>query len=1251
MIRILIILSLIFFSSCNSSGDGEGGFANLNPTPPPVVTPPDSTVTSAPVVVEFSPVASPVVMLSTGSQVFGLTINPEAGVVDVSFFLDAILVYQGNSLFYVINSAALATGAHNLRAVITNALGSTEHTFNIIKNTPPSISLSANTPTNIICGVSTFELQVSAFDADGDAITFSYLLNGVAAPTVLTGNSTLTTASVIFNPTCAFAGANTVSIRAADSNGEFSDYSMLVTVGNPNVASIDSFSPLANPVNILSSGNTSFSISASGNPPLSYSWVINPGGTIASCANNPTCLINSGSFSPGLYTLTATVTDALLTSDNKAYDVVINGAPEVSSVNPDNGERFKMDCSTSKNFQVNFTDGNFPNSPTQTYSVEWRVNGVASAAIGSTPVSGGPVMNSVATFSPNCSATLLGDLVIQAIISDGLEQQSVQWDVRTNYFSDTCNTLSSGRVCTLAGLTHMENFNYSSHKDVARIRPLNIIPNENVGYFIVDDDYRSIYYHNTTVVPQTIVGVSVGANEVKIVAGTGGVGNGVSGQNSLNFSFRRPWSVAYSSTGELYVSDYDLHYIVRITNTGIASIWAGGGANNASGDDQTVTGTRLSHRCVNPKGLALDESVGLLFVGCYENNNFGGGVKSFSLTEDRGYRVLRREGSTNNVNGTLGSAGTARFGTRINGLVKDPNRRVLYTHDIQRCEVMALNYGEAAGASFYDGDLIVPLNEARRIVQTNNQNCSDGVTTNVAWNSTAARLRADFIYPYSVGGETRGLFISNYARHHVMFVNFTGSAITLGGRAVSAKSHHIVFGVNNSANYARGTPAYLGTNLRNPQGISYNPTTQQLLVADYANFVIASLSTAVSNGASSDYLGFPSNYDGEDNKHAQRRYLNRPRSLAFDQGRQTLWVADNDNRRLREIDLVTGQMSTTIGFGSWGASNSNPENPINTFLTHIGDLAVSPLTGELLYSERQETGNQANRNCLVRSFNSSGALITSWGQNIPSQRIHTVAGNYALGCGPWVVGPSPYESPVDGDNAVDFRISDPTGLAIAPDNSKFYLSIRHLHTILSVDEFGALAFAAGTPGSVGTFDGVDVGTGIGNLKDALLELPGDLEIDSDETLADYGNFFFVDRSLTTNSRLRYVNLSPSDVVLGGLDMKPNSAGTFLATTTHSHIAAVASFANQICYTRGYAATTHDRAHGVVCFDRATGTQTLVLGSPEAAAVKGGLPATSTAEGGLPGAMRMRDPYGITFDDQGNLYVVDFQSIKMIKRWW
>lgn len=1247
--RTFILIVLILLSSCKSGGDGESGFANLDPTPP-VITPPSGDIISAPVVVEYSPSNNPVVLLSTGTQVFGLTINPEAGVVDVSFFLDDILVYQGSSLFYVINSTALSTGTHSLRAVVSNSAGNVEHTFDIIKNTPPVLSLSANTPTSVVCGVSQFELQVSAFDADSDVISFSYLLNGVSAPAVLSGSSTLTTSSLIFNPTCAFAGTNTVTIRATDSNGEFSDYSMTVTVGNPNVASIDSFSPLASPVNILSSGNTSFSISASGNPPLSYSWVINPGGTIASCANNPSCVINSGSFSPGLYTLTANVTDALLTTAEKAFDVVINGAPEISSLSPDNGELFKMDCSTSKNFQVNFTDGNYPSSPAQSYSVQWRVNGVASGAIGSTPVSGGPLLTSVATFSPNCSPSLLGDLVIQAIISDGLEQQTVQWNVQTNYFSDVCNTLGPGRVCTLAGLTHMENFNFSTHKDVARIKPLNIIPNDNLGYFIIDDDYRSIYYHNTTVAPQTIVGVNVSGNEVKIIAGTGGRGIGVSGQNSLNFSFLRPWSVAYSSTGDLYVSDYDRHYIIKISNTGIASLWAGGGANNSSGDDQTISGTRLSHRCVNPKGIAIDEVSDLLFVACFENTDIGGGVKSFSLSEDRGYRVLRRAGSSINVNGTLGSTGTARFGTRLNGLVKDPYRRVLYTHDAQKCEIMALNYGEAAGASFYDGDLVVPINEARRIVLTNNQNCNNTVT-NVAWNSTDARLRIDFIYPYSDGSETKGLFISDRSRHHIMLVNFTGSPITLGGREVAAKSHHIIYGVNGAANYARGTPAYLGTNLRNPDGIAFNPSTQQLLVADGQNFVIASLSTAVANGASSDYLGFPGNYDGEDNKHAQRRFLNRPRSIAFDEGRKTLWVADNENRRIREIDLTTGQMRTTIGFGNWGASNSNPENPTNTFLTHIGDLAVSPLSGELLYAERQETGNQPNRNCLVRSFNSSGALITSWGQNIPSQRIHTVAGNYALGCGPWQSSPSPYEAPLDGANAVDYRISDPSGLAIIPDNSKFFLSIRHLHTILSVDEFGALSYAAGTPGSAGSFDGVDVGTGLGVLKDALLDNPGDLEIDSEETLADYGNFFFVDRSLTTNSMLRYVNLSPSNVVLGGLEMKPNSAGVFLATTTHSYIAAVASFDNQICYTRGYGATTHDRAHGVVCFDRSTGTQTLVLGSPEAAAVKGGLPSTILSEGGLPGGMRMRDPYGLTFDNDGNLYVVDFQSIKKVRRWW
>ena len=129
------------------------------------------------------------------------------------------------------------------------------------------------------------------------------------------------------------------------------------------------FSPTGDPVVIKSTDTQPFSISAAGNPPVTYSWEISPGSTIAACNNQPTCSISGTDFTPGAYVLKVTAIDQLATTDSHSFNIVINGKPTLTTNNPSNASTTKMSCSTNKNFDLSVSDLNFSN-PGQTYTIQ-----------------------------------------------------------------------------------------------------------------------------------------------------------------------------------------------------------------------------------------------------------------------------------------------------------------------------------------------------------------------------------------------------------------------------------------------------------------------------------------------------------------------------------------------------------------------------------------------------------------------------------------------------------------------------------------------------------------------------------------------------------------------------------------------------------------------------------------------------------------------------------------------------------------
>jgi len=1220
MIKTLMFLISFSLMSCTDSG-GDNGFEGLEGTPEEGSVSqdtPDELVS----IVSVTPSTDPYVLITNQVQTYAVQVNTGAGDVTYNFLLDSVLVSSSNSPFYSFNSNLLSAGAHTLEVQAQNSRNTATHTYNLTRNSTPVVNLFSSTSNTINCTGDTFDLDVTISDADGDSLTSTFLLNGSANPSYLTSSTSATSASVTFTPDCSLAGSNSITIRVTDQNGEFADYTSAVNVTNPNVASIDSYSPTANPVVILSSETKTFIVSASGNPPLGFAWDINPGSTIASCNNTTSCDVSGGDFSPGNYVLTSTVTDAVSSSDSHSFNIVLNERPSISFNTPSNSDAIKMNCSTSKSFQINVQDANY--SDGQSFTITWLVDGLSNAALTNTNNLGVYPMVSDATFSPNCAGALIGDHKIKAIVSDGYETQEIEWDVSVNYFSDECNSLASGEICTVTGLLGQgSGLSTDTDNDQVRLRADFIAKYPLGGYFFSETYRHAIWFYNDTSAAITVFGKVIPAKTVKSLFGSSYYGVGTDGQSFNNFYLRDPRGLVYSSSEDaLYVAEYNNHRIVRFDSSGVGIRWAAGTDNG-----NTDGTTRKSHECRNPVHLAIDESEGKVFASCYgSNGGSDGAFKYFMTASDEGYTLIRHQNNTT-TEGTLDYAGSARS-PRGYSIVKDPNKKILYAGDLARCRIMAISYSTDT-ESYHGGAVNLA---AGRMVRLTRGTC--GETLNRAWNDTGGRLRPYSLEVYSDAGVTKGIFWSQYNRHFVGFLNLTTSNITIGGRTIAGGFFNTMWGRNNVADYARGTPAYTNSLSRNPFGLLVDG--DNLIIGDRGNYRIAKFNYVT--GLSSDLVGnlYNGDYDDELTKNANERRYNRPRSLEFDATTNSILINDNGNRRIRSMDLSTGLVTTRVGRGTNGNANSDPEDPQDAYFNNIGDISVSSDGSFLTYVD-YNGGSGTNRNCLARVFNTTSTTQSVYNKSIPANRVNSVAGNFALGCNTWNSGT------YNNTQATSSRLHLPVGVTALNDQSEMYITDYNSGCIFKVSSSGVISEFVGQCTSTGDISGA--------IASAKLYRPGDVQLDSDTAYAANGNFFVVDRWINTNSYIKYVNQSPGTVTIFGLPI--NSGEITKLVSSDGYVGGVASFEDQICYTQGANASGHQYPHNVICLDRNTGLTTLRVGKISASIQKCATPEYNEEEGVLASSSSLCGPWGITFDSEGNLYIAEYfaNNIRMVKKWF
>ncbi|MCS6837463.1 MAG: hypothetical protein NZ480_01330 [Bdellovibrionaceae bacterium] len=277
-------------------------------------------------------------------------------------------VVVGQGLERNFYASELNTGSNIVSAEIVSTSGSTQASWVVVKNSPPSCSQSPAPIGNVNVSVNgTINLSAALSDNDsGDTLTWSWFLNNnpLPQPGVSVTNST-NYSQAAFNPTS--EGVNNLRIQVSDGY-DVTNCSWTVQVLP--ACRITSAEPGADAVYVSHFGpvQSMFSV-VPANTSCSISWELNGVGLGSGVSK----ILAASSFPAGqTNTLTVRVSNAS-SSETKTWTVTRNQLPNCESVSPpQSGHHIKV--GNSQNFSTTVVD---PDTSGQTVTLHWTLNGLS----------------------------------------------------------------------------------------------------------------------------------------------------------------------------------------------------------------------------------------------------------------------------------------------------------------------------------------------------------------------------------------------------------------------------------------------------------------------------------------------------------------------------------------------------------------------------------------------------------------------------------------------------------------------------------------------------------------------------------------------------------------------------------------------------------------------------------------------------------------------------------------------------------
>jgi sugar lactone lactonase YvrE len=390
--------------------------------------------------------------------------------------------------------------------------------------------------------------------------------------------------------------------------------------------------------------------------------------------------------------------------------------------------------------------------------------------------------------------------------------------------------------------------------------------------------------------------VAAGTGVITTVAGLGAAGfsgdDGPAGAALLN----GPAGLAVDAAGNLFIADQGNHRVRRIeSETGTVTTVAGLGAAGFSGDDGPAVAARLN----GPAGLAVD-AAGNLFIADQDNH--------------RVRKLVLATGTITTVAGTgvpgfSGDGGPATGGqlnVPFGVAVDDEGNLFLADMGNHRIRTVVLAAGSittlaGTGTLGFSGD---------------------GGPASAAQFNTAVAVAVD---------PAGNLFVADRGNHRIRRIDRSGIITTVAGTGSAGFS-----GDGGPASAAQFNTAV---------AVAVDPAGN-LFVADRGNHRIRRIDRS---GIITTVAGTGTRGSSGDAGPATSAHLDGPAGLAVDAA-GNLFIADQDNHRVRKVVLETGIITTVAGTGSAGFSGDGGP-AVAARLNGPAGLAVD-VTGNLFITDQ-----------------------------------------------------------------------------------------------------------------------------------------------------------------------------------------------------------------------------------------------------------------------------------------------------------